>query len=51
MAIIHFIIDITMDLSNLSDPKILAIARSKEEGIYAKIYIITSSKKHGDSHG
>ena len=49
----HFpfiIIDIRLEFTSLSDPETLAIARNKEGGIFAEMYISTSSKNHGDSH-
>ena len=42
------IIDIRLELTFLSDPKTLAIATSKEGGIFAEIYNSMSSKKHGN---
>ena len=47
MVIIHFIIDIGLDFTRLSDPTNLAITISEEGSVCAKIYVITSSKRCG----
>ena len=38
------IIDIRLEFISLSDPETLAIWSSKERGVFAKIYVLTSSK-------
>ena len=43
-GIICFIIDIRLEFTILSDPETLAIRRSEEGGVFAKIYWLFSSK-------
>ena len=50
MANIHFIIDIRIEFSSLSDPETLAFAKSEETGDFAKVYIIASSERCSNLH-
>ena len=47
---LFIIIDNRVEPSSKSDPEILAIASSKERGIFDKVHISASSNKHGDLH-